>query len=341
MSKLVNFSVIILYAGVLAGCSGGGGGDSGGSSSSIPTGSLVINEGNGQKAAEEVVKTSDNVTQGNSATNAFIVGVEIEPEAEGILPGIRDLTLNLVKDRINDDYNPLVSGVTVTENCVGGGTLTLGIFDNNKNGQLDEGESVSMSFVNCSQEGTVLSGSMSLTINTLAGDVETGSGNWNLDVTAKIDDFSASVNGESYSIDGGFDLSASYDASTGLSAVQMQADNFIYTEGSEVARLSNFNFTSSVDSSVPANYTISYNFTFAGSSIGGVVNVTTNIPFTGQGENAPDSGQLTLSGANNASIVVEAIGNGQATISIDASGDGDFDDPGDRIITGDWDNFFE
>jgi hypothetical protein len=88
-----------------------------------------------------------------------------------------------------------------------------------------------MSFSNCSTEDVVLNGSMSLAINTLSGDVQTGSGNWNLSVTAAIDDFSVSANGESYSMDGGFDLSASYDAALGVTEVQMEAMDFIYTGG--------------------------------------------------------------------------------------------------------------
>ncbi len=337
MSELRLFLVIVLYAGVLTGC-GGGGSES---NSSIPTSSLVITEDNGRAAAETVIKTSDDMTEGGSATNAFLVGVEIESEERDALPDIRELTLSLAKDRINDNYNPVVSGVTVTENCAGGGTFTLSISDKNSNSQLDEGESVSMSFSNCSYEDVVLNGTLSLAINALAGDVQTGSGNWDLSVTADVDDFSASANGQSYSMDGRFELSASYDATPGVTEVSMLATDFIYTEGNEVARLSNFSHTSSIDSSVPVKYTIRYNFTFASSSIGGVVTAVTNTPFTGQGDNPPDSGKLTLTGANNASVVVEAIGSGQATISIDASGDGDFDDPGDRIITGDWDTFFQ
>lgn len=338
MSKLRLFPVILLYGVALTGCGGGSGGES---SRSFPTSPLVISEDNGRTVAETVVKTSEDITEGGSATNALLVGAKIESQEKNVLTGIRDLTLSLAKDRIADNYNPVVTGVSLTENCAGGGTLTLSVSDKNNNEQLDEGESVSMSFNNCSYEDVVLNGSMSLMINAVTGDVETGSGNWILSVTAEIDDFSASANGESYSMDGDFDLSASHDATLGVTEVDMQASNFIYTEGSEVARLSNFDYAGSVDSSIPAKYTISYDFIFASSSIGGVVTVITNTPFKGQGENPPDSGKLTLTGANNASVVVEAIGNGQATISIDASGDGDFDDPGDRIITGAWDSFFD
>jgi len=55
---------------------------------------------------------------------------------------------------------------------------------------------------------------------------------------------------------------------------------------------------------------------------------------------APDSGQLSILGANGSRAVVKATGGGTATISIDSKGDGDFTDSGDRVINGQWTTFF-
>jgi hypothetical protein len=92
--------------------------------------------------------------------------------------------------------------------------------------------------------------------------------------------------------------------------------------------------------SLQNSYTFSCNFTYAGSDIGGAVTVVTNTPFAGQVAMAPASGKLTVTGSNNSSVVIEVIDIGRATISIDANGDGDFSDVGDRIIEGEWNVLF-
>jgi predicted methyltransferase len=111
----------------------------------------------------------------------------------------------------------------------------------------------------------------------------------------------------------------------------------IFTEGSGVARLTNFSFIGTEDSSVPANYTLQYNYVFAGSKIGGVVTVTTITPFAGQGESPPESGELKIEGENGSNVVIEATGNGQARITIDENPD----DPDVVIVEGPWDSFFD
>ena len=101
--------------------------------------------------------------------------------------------------------------------------------------------------------------------------------------------------------------------------------------------MTNFSFIGTEDSAVPANYTIEYDFVYAGSDIGGVVTVTTIAPFVGVGENPPDSGELKIEGESGSNIVVEA-NSGQATITIDENPNDPADDV---VISGPWDSFFD
>lgn len=229
---------------------------------------------------------------------------------------------------------------SVTENCSGGGTLTLALIDNNNNNQLDAGESVTMSFSDCVQEGMQLRGSMSISLAALTGEVDADTSDWSIGLRASFDDFSVGADSESYSIDVGLTFTVGFNSSDGITTSRMRGSELIYGEDSDLVRLTDFDILETLDSSIPHQYTFSYDFIYAGSDIGGMVTVVTDITFTGQGQAAPEAGKLTLTGANASKVVVEASGSGQARFSVDANGDGDFDDTGDRIIQGDWETFF-
>jgi hypothetical protein len=333
--------VVGLIAGVVVGCGGGDGSTANLSNTAgIPTDDLVITEENGQQIAEEVMTVSDDIIEGGAFSSSLLQADLLNPSnSVSGPPSPQTLAVKMARDQLPSSSANTFNNVVSTDSCPGGGTITTTVSDNNNNSQVDAGEFVSISFSNCLEQSTVLNGSMRITFNTIFGDVEFSSGDWTLGLSVQFDDFSASANSESYSIDGGFTLSTSYDASAGVTTSQIQGTNLIYTEGAGIARLSNFDITSTTHNS-DNSYTLSYAFTYAGSDIGGVVTVVTNTPFTGQNASAPDSGKLTLTGSNNASVVIEAIGSGRATISIDANGDDDFSDVGDRIIEGEWNVLF-
>lgn len=59
-----------------------------------------------------------------------------------------------------------------TEKCAGGGTLTISANDANGNRLVDAGDSVSLTAANCSFEGEVLNGQLTLTINSVTGNLD-------------------------------------------------------------------------------------------------------------------------------------------------------------------------
>jgi hypothetical protein len=319
---------------LLVGCGGGDGGSD--SSTTLNATPVAITASNGQTIAGQTVDTFEDVANSQSASTELVTGVGVSDEkSSSLLTTLKNLaTLELI-DALPSDY---ATAISFTVNCSGGGTASASL--SGTDNDLDQGDVVTYTLNNCSEDGNVLNGSIVYTFNTLQGDFENDSTDWTMVVDFQANSFSASGGNESYTLDGDFTLSASYVQSSGTSTVSIQGSKLTYIENSDTAQLTDFVLAVIEASAIPSNYTVSYDFVYTGSDIDGQVTVETIQDFLGQGENPPESGKAKITGANGSNVVIEATGSGMVKLSIDADGDGDFNDPGDTIITGQWEAIF-
>jgi hypothetical protein len=318
---------------LLVGCGGGDGGSD--SSTTLNATPVAITASNGQTIAGQTVDTFEDVANSQSASTELVTGVGV---SEGGSFSLLNTIQKLAGHELFPTFKDAVTGLSITVNCSGGGTASGNLSGNDND--LDEGDVLTYTLSNCSEEGVVLNGSIVFSFNTLQGDFENKSTDWAMVISFQADSFSAIGDNQNYTLDGDFTLSVSYVQSSGISTVSIQGSQLTYIESTDIAQLSNFVLTVTEDRAIPSNYTVNYNFTYTGSDIGGRVIADTIQDFVGLGENPPESGKAKITGANGSNVVIEATGAGMVKLSIDANGDGDFNDPGDTIITGQWDNVF-
>lgn len=339
MRKLNSSLLIVLTVGIVTGC---GGGDDGDSATQVPTTPLAITQENAQQVAKEVVEAGDDLTDGSEVPSQFVTGVVVEG---GGLPGVRALTSKIALDWLEASHTAGIAMGAVFEQqvqCEGGGSASVKLTDNNNNEQPDPGDSIAIAFTNCVDNGTVLNGSMSFEVNKLVGDPEFDFDNWEFGVTAQFNNLSVSENGESYNLDGGLTLNASFLKSESTYSASIAGSRLTFKENEDTARLTNFNFSETLnESAIPGTYTVDYDFAYAGTDIGGSVTVDTVQPFNGLDGSPPDSGKLEIIGANASKAVVEAVGGGQVRIFIDANGNGEFDSSDKLIREGPWEQVFD
>jgi len=333
--RTVNNSIIVmLSAGLVAACGGGGGGENE-ASARAP---LAINASNGVRLAKDVVAGAEAVNGGGSSA----VFSAAETSSRGAFPGLRALTYDLALEQLNAGISSgaaITTAAAATVNCPDGGTLTTNASDKNNNGRLDAGETASITYNSCVAGGVVQNGSLSLELISLQGNSDSTSTNWSFNFAFRFDNLSFHSGGEGFSLNGGYNLAANYRASTGVYRFVIAGARLSFASGADTAQVVNFNFTETL-ASASSQRQVSYNYTHDGSEFAGSATVVTNVPFRGVEGFPPESGKLTIRGANGSRAVVEATGGGTATISIDANGDGDFTDSMDRVVNGQWTQFF-
>ena len=318
----------VLSAGLFTGCGGGGGDDAG---AQVPVNPLMITATNGEEVAAEVVDQTEDIADSGGVSEGF--GTLSDSGGRSLIDLVQKIALQDFTEWSTQSF--ATAAFSVEDTCEGGGTVKVS-FTGANNSAPAQGDTLSAILNNCVEDDEVLHGSIVITFNVLQGDIGNQFSPWEMELGVQANNFSVKSGAETHSINGAFTLSTSLES--GTNSFVMQGNDLIFTEGSGVARLTNFSFTGTEDSAIPPNYTIEYNYIYAGSNIGGVVTVTTITPFAGQGENPPESGELKIEGESGSNVVIEAIGSGQARITIDE----DPDDPADDVIVeGPWDSFFD
>ncbi|MBA2409048.1 MAG: hypothetical protein H0V62_04490 [Gammaproteobacteria bacterium] len=211
MSTLNRFVIPLLSAGLVAAC-GGGGGD-GGSETSVRA-PLAINASNGTRLSKEVVAGAE-VVNGSGDAVVFSAG---RAPGRGEFRGVRTLTYGLVLDQLNAGVSTnaaITTAATVTENCAGGGTQTIVGTDKNNNGIVDAGDTASFTYNNCVDAGVTLNGALGLEVISLQGDPNSTSTNWSFTVGFTFNNLSFRSGAEGFTLNGGYNLAASYTASNG------------------------------------------------------------------------------------------------------------------------------
>jgi uncharacterized repeat protein (TIGR01451 family) len=312
---------------VLVACGGGGGGGGGGGSGGGgPSGAITytgvttiaaLSGTNASKIANDVVGPSG--TAGLSA----VAGVAVDgpkPAAPtstaGSVNGLAQRLAQTLRGATPSMRSGPVAGVAVdqTQPCTNGGSIRVqGTINDNGTG------SVTLTFNSCTERDVTVSGQASAQVN--AFDLGTSTPT---DMVISFTRLMVRGAGASVDFGGAMHLQESLPTNTetltvnfvvidNITANMVKAENLVFVNVSNNL-LSPSSFSESVSGRL-------YDKTE------GFVDISTPIPlhFGSTTQDFPDSGQMVLRGANNASIRLNALSSALITIALDVNGDGTYE----------------
>jgi len=213
-----------------------------------------------------------------------------------------------------------VTGIVVSGNdvCTNGGTFSFSLDDVDNSSTISSGDTMSVSFVNCNEAGSILTGGIALTGLVVSGDVLTFP--YTLQFTMRMKKLKAQENGQTDIANG----AATYSESSTDGVVttsRLSGPSIQYTSAGVTATITGFQIDSTDDAGTGA-YTFNVTATVSSPSMGGSATIVTNTTFQGNGSGNPSVGQAKATGANNSSVTLTAIDAVNVRLDVDEDGDG-------------------
>ena len=206
------------------------------------------------------------------------------------------------------------------EPCGISGTVDVTVNFSNPE-QPSVNDSFAFQFADCDDgTGVTLNGGMTITITTIDGDM--ASGNMLLGMRIEFSAFAVTEQGETTSANGTISIEIDTRDPT-VTTITVATTALVTTSSGTEEVLSNFTVQITEDASMfPVAVTVDTSFTFSSPRIGGEVTVTTSLSLQSMGSDYPFVGELTISGAGNAVIVMIALDANTVRLVIDIDGDG-------------------
>jgi len=319
-SNFFNTAAFVSVSVLLVACGGGGGSGDGGNvtTSSAP---VTISAANAEEVAAASYKTTAGLEGGSSGATGFLTGAVTQTVSPGI--DLVDVLISKAKTLPQlASANPAASltGVVVSETiaCTNSGSITITFDDTDNDQQLSTGDSMSFNASNCSEDGMIMNGSVSMNGVNVSGDPL--SPPYSMQLTIQANNFTVTESVESVALNGSMTMAES--TSDGVSYTHSITGSSIQvTEGGVSASLSNFSIEATEDNNT-LTYTLDLNATISSSELGGSVTIVTDTVFAGIEPNEPSSGQATITGANNSRVTLIAMGADNVRLEIDEDGNG-------------------
>jgi len=301
--KLYYLPVVIVSTLTLVACGGSGDGDAAsGVSYTGPTAAITLDPA----TVTDVGGSALDAGSGDFVTDAPLpVGADGQLVAAGV--NINDVSKSLALDLIKKKESvsgELPVGATTSYVCDGGvGSFTLTTGSN----------SVSATYNNCSLSGIIVNGTLSLVINSVTGDFENVNPPWSISLTINYNQLTMN---STIMVHGDISMSIAEDIS-GNGTVTIGSNSLYVSAGSEQALMTNYSWNYTFNNATNVE-TVSSDFTYAGTDIGGSVTVDTTTPFVfNPGDLYPNTGAMNITGANNAKIWMNAVDATQVYIEWD------------------------
>ncbi len=321
-SKSTAILISLLTALVLAACGGGGGSTSIG----VPTAGVSITTSNARPVSAAVLDSVDTV-EGSTAGVGILTGVSAVSTANDF--NYPDFVVSQLNKLLSQELlvGGGITGVAISEtySCTSGSfTVTGNIADVNT---LTAGDTLTISFSNCSDSGVVINGSMSMTFTQVSAGFD-GFPPFTLGINVVLNNFSVNDGGYVATANGDMSMLLSVDAS-GNESMQLSGSSLSSSAGGEAELLTNYAYEMQYSSS--GAYSVSLQGTLASTKIDGSVSYTTITPFTGNdfvGSGNPTAGELhitTSADGSQAWLIAQPDGV-NVQIDIDTDGDGIVDD---------------
>ncbi len=187
------------------------------------------------------------------------------------------------------------------------------------------GDFFNIDWNNCNDgQGQVIDGALEFSITSFEGDATTGQ--FLLGITLTLTAFQVIEGTNLYGADG--DVSLTLDTRTlPVSVATMSGSTFTVSSNSSTETLSNFSTSVTENASMfPSSYTTDAMGTITSTQFDGSVTYDTPVPFESIGEAYPYTGELLVTGANNATLRLIALDEVNVRIEADYDGDGAVDE---------------
>ncbi len=304
----------------------------------IPTAPVAITSSNAQKIASESVQTQEAVSNLGDSTGSVVTGVALSPQQQADLITVTHAAF------LHAYTAPLTSassaaGVVaspVNNVSCSSGSASVTFSDINFNNQWDQGEGARVSYSSCVVPvggiNVTLNGSVAITLSELTGDPSSGSSgaDWSFTIAVTYEELSLTIGTiGAVSFDGDVALAVGYATTTTTQSASLSGSSMTRTitvsNQRYAARLSNFLFDVSRDLS-SSTYTWNADYTLASTRLDGSITVVTDPVFAGIEGSNPTQGIMTITGANNSALRLDADTGDEATLGIwlDENGDGTF-----------------
>ncbi len=299
-----------------------GGGGSTTTAITPPVSPAVINSAN----AQTVVGRSVDVALQSGGPSEFIELADLTVTSTG---GVSKLSVvqtasRTVKTTISNSVISQVPFGPVTEPCAVSGSMTISGDIANPD-TLTAGDFFNVDWNNCDDgQGQVIDGLIVYSITSYEVDATTGGSL--LGITLTLTAFQVTAGADFYSADG--DVSFTLDSRTPpISVATMSGSTFTVSSNGSTETLSNFSATVTENAGMfPSGYTTVAMGTVTSTQFDGSVTYDTPVPFQSIGEAYPYTGELLITGANNATLRLIALDEVSVRIEADYDGDGAVDE---------------
>ncbi|HEX9171153.1 MAG TPA: hypothetical protein VF861_00665 [Telluria sp.] len=301
---------------VLSACGGGGSGATESAPGPVSTLSTVT-AGNANKVASNAYAASSVISDSSSSLTDVLTGVSIGGASISTVSPV----LKLVKHARGAPQ--LLTGVTISESCSGGGTVTIDATIRNQQ-TISDGDTMTVTANNCVEDGSTMNGAMAITFSGMSGDILN---TWTFGATmdTRFTNFSVASGSETLAVNGDMKIAINQTNST-TSSLTISGKSLQTTEqkaGTTIATrtLTDYSLTGSTLGTTitsAANFTLSGNTSTLGQFSYSVKNIQ---PFVSTGSAMPSSGSLIVNGAAS-SVTVTVAGPSGVRLDYSAKGDG-------------------
>lgn len=315
ISLLAAGSALVLSA---CGGGGGGGGDAGPAPAPVSTMSTVT-AANSTKVAGNAYASSSEISESSSSMSSFLTGVSVGRADISLVSPV----LDLIRRVRPQDGTPLLTGITLTESCSGGGMLTIEANLSNQQ-TASVGDTIAITANNCSEDGDTINGKFSAKFAAVSGDV-LNAVTWSATLDTVFTNFSISTGSETVSANGDMKIAINQ---TNLSSntVTVSGKSLQTTEqrsGITLATrtLGDYSMTGSSRNGLITS-AATFNMTGKTNELGQFSYSVKNLqPFVSMGTSMPTSGSLIVNGAAS-SVTVTALSSSSVRLDFSAKGDG-------------------
>jgi hypothetical protein len=319
--KLRTFLLALGSVLALSACGGGGSaGDSGAVLGPVQTSTLSpITAANAGRVASNAYASFASISEASTSVTDVLTGVSIGRAGISTVSPV----LGLVRHVIGQGAPRLLTGVTYSDNCSGGGTVSIDASLSNTQ-RISNGDSMTLTTRNCVEDGNTLNGALTITFSNISGDI-VNSSTWAATFDTRYNGFSVTSGAQTATVNGDMKIVLNQQSATSNS-LTLSGKSLQVTEqqaGATIATrtLSDYSLTGSMSGTTitsTANFAISGNTSALG-QFSYVVKTTQ--AFVSVGTAMPGAGSLVVNGAAS-SVTVTALGASGVRLDYSAKGDG-------------------
>ncbi|MEJ2138765.1 MAG: hypothetical protein P8Y61_04805 [Gammaproteobacteria bacterium] len=309
--------LVAVVAAGLASVIGSGGGGGGGGTAPPPADYLEITSVNALEIAGVVVDSvytslelaeAGDLAEGGAGATALVLD-------SGVLQPLRRESLDVGIQEVIE---------LPPEDCLVTGTVTLSA-DLSDPFTISVGDRITAVFANCDDgDGAVTDGRLQLIIRAIAGDPLTDVFLLRTDVS--LTSFAITEDGETTSADGSFELTLD-SLDYPVVFTRLLGDSLTGTADGDTRTLINFDETVETNlGDLPYPSVVTAFGTLASRVLEGRVDFDTPVPVAGPAGDAPDTGEILITGLDGATIRIVVLGQSSVELRLDFDGNGSVDE---------------